>query len=175
LNHSDLASLMQVSRWCCVFAISMSGALQLDDESEAEEVLEPDLPEMEIATPTNSGTDLDSDTTISTTENEAIGVQAADPNQIASIVDPAIIEEARRRCEHDPNKEELVQLLFTKLREALGKETRQHKIKQIKNMLSNSRESFHNACRMKNEDIATLIFELEEQIAHGDVIDSEDT
>ena len=130
------------------------------------------MPEREIDTLTNSGTDLDSEITISTTEYEATGGQAADSNQVASIVDPAIIEEARRRCEHDQNKEELVQLLFTNLKEALGKETRQHKIKQIKNMLSNSRESFHNACRMKNEDIATLIFELEEQIAHGDVTDS---
>ena len=143
----------------------MSGALQLDDESEAAEVLEPDLPEREISTPTNSGTGLDSETTASTTEYEALGGQAAVPNQISSIVDPFISEEARRRCEQGQNKEELVQLLFTKLREALGKETRQHKLKQIKNMLNNSRESFYNAYRMKNEDIAALIHELEEHIA----------
>ncbi len=67
-----------------------------------------------------------------------------------------------------------MQLLFAKLTKALGKETRQHKLKQIKNMLNNSRESFYNACRMKNEDIAALIHELEEQIAHGDTIDSGD-
>ena len=97
------------------------------------------------------------------------------PKPYESIVDPSISEEASRRCEHDQNKAGLVQLLFTKLREALGKETNQHKIKLIKNMLNNSRESFHNACRMKNEDIATLIRELDEQIAHGDKIDSGDT
>ncbi len=48
----------------------------------------------------------------STTEYEALGGQAAVPNQISSIVDPFIIEEARRRCEQDQNKEELVQLIF---------------------------------------------------------------
>ncbi len=119
LNHSDLASLMQVSRWCGVFAISMSGALLLDDESDAEELPEIGLPEREIDTSTNSGTHLDSEITINTTEHEATCGQAADSNQVASIVDPAIIEEERRRCEQDQNKEELVQRLLTKLKEAL--------------------------------------------------------
>ena len=78
-------------------------------------MLEPDLPEREISTPTNSGTDLDSETTASTTEYEAFGGQAAVPNQIPSIVDPFIIEEARRRSEQDLKRSIILDRLFTNL------------------------------------------------------------
>ena len=103
MNQSDLACLMQASRWCCVFAISMSGALQLDGPEE--EVLEPDKPELEIPAPSNSDTDIESETTASTTSRTTVGT--------------LIIEEARRRCEQDQNKEALVQ---KHLQEALGQE-----------------------------------------------------
>ncbi len=41
-------------------------------------------------------------------------------------------------------------------------------------MLNQSRESFYKAYRMKDEDIDTLIQELEEQTAHGDKSDNGD-